>query len=76
MFRMLWNTLKDGLCHLRNKSVSMKVFPLNMLEVRLLFDPGKPIRHLIYYAIFFLQKLLASFNLEAVNVEEVLAIAT
>ena len=54
----------------------MKVFPLNIHEVRLLFDPGKPIRHLIYFAIFFLQKLLASLNLEAVNVEEALAIAT
>ena len=32
MFRMLRNTLKDGLCCLRNESVSMKVFPLNMHE--------------------------------------------
>ena len=32
MFRMLWNTLKDGLHYLRNESVSMKVFLLNMHE--------------------------------------------
>ena len=50
MFRMLWNTLKDGLCYLRNESVSMKVFLLNMHEVRILFDLEKPTRHLIYYA--------------------------
>ena len=30
MFRMLWNTLRDGLHHLQNESVSMKVFPLSM----------------------------------------------
>ena len=50
MFRMLWNTLKDGLRYLQNESVSMKVFLLNIHEVRLLFDLGKPRRHLIYYA--------------------------
>ena len=50
MFRMLWNTLKDGPCYLRNESVSMKVFLLNMHEVRILFDLGKPTRHLIYSA--------------------------
>ena len=50
MFRMLWNTLKDGPCYLRNESVSMKVFLLNMHEERLLFDLGKPTRDLIYYA--------------------------
>ena len=33
MFRILWNTLKDGLCYLRNESVSMEVFLLNMHEV-------------------------------------------
>ena len=48
MFRMLWNTLIDGLCYLRNESVSMKVFLLNMHEVRILFDLGKRTRHLIY----------------------------
>ena len=32
MFRMLWNTLKDGIHYLRNESVSMKVFLLNMHE--------------------------------------------
>ena len=32
MFRMLWNILKDGLCFLRNESVSMKVSLLNMHE--------------------------------------------
>ena len=32
MFRMLWNTLNDGLCYLRNKSVSMKIFLLNKHE--------------------------------------------
>ena len=32
MFRMLWNTLKDGLHYQRNESVSMKVFLLNMHE--------------------------------------------
>ena len=30
MFRMLWNTPKDGLCYLQNDSVSMKVFLLSM----------------------------------------------
>ena len=30
MFRMLWNTLKDGLHYQRNESVSIKVFLLNM----------------------------------------------
>ena len=32
MFRMLWNTLKDGLPYLQNESVFMKVFLLNMDE--------------------------------------------
>ena len=32
MFRMLWNTPEDGLCCLRNESVSMKVFPLSIHE--------------------------------------------
>ena len=50
MFGMLWNTLKDGLCYLRNESVSMKVFLLNMYKVWILFDMEKPTRHLIYYA--------------------------
>ena len=49
MFRILWNTLKDGLCYLRNESLPMKVFLLNMHEVWLLFNLGKPTRHLIYY---------------------------
>ena len=48
MFRMLWNALKDGLCLLQNESVSMKV--LNMQQVWILFDLGKPARHLIYSA--------------------------
>ena len=52
MFRMLWNTIKDGLCYLRNESVSMKDFLLNMHELRILFDLGKPTRHLIYYAYY------------------------
>ena len=46
MFRMLWNTLKDELCYLRNESVSMKVFLLNMHKARILFDLGKPVHHL------------------------------
>ena len=50
MFRMLCNTLKDRLCYLQNESVSMKVFLLNMHEVRILFDLGKPAHHLIYSA--------------------------
>ena len=41
MFRMLWNTLKDLRRYLRNESVSMNVFLLNMHEVRILFDLGK-----------------------------------
>ena len=55
MFRMLWNTLKDGLWYLQNESVPMKVFLLNMHEIRIFFDLEKPTRHLIYYAyeIFF-----------------------
>ena len=32
MFRMLGNTLKDGLCYLRNESVSINVFILIMHE--------------------------------------------
>ena len=32
MFRMLWNTLKDGLCYLRNECISMNVFLLIMHE--------------------------------------------
>ena len=64
---MLWNTLKDGLQYLQNESVSMKVFLLNMQEVRLLFDLGKPRRHLIYYA----YKILFYKNYwPRVNVEE------
>ena len=50
MFRMLWNTLKNELCCLQNESVSMKVFLLNMHQVRILFDLEKPTQHLIYYA--------------------------
>ena len=50
MFRMLWNALKDGLCYLRNQSVSMKVFLLNMHGVQILLDLGSPTRYLIYYA--------------------------
>ena len=50
MLRILWNTLKDGLCYLRNEIVSMKVFFLSMHEVRILFNLEKPTRHLIYYA--------------------------
>ena len=49
MFRMLWNTHEDGLCYLQNEIVSMKVFLLNMYEVGILFDLGKPTYHLIYY---------------------------
>ena len=41
MFRMLWNTLKDR-HYLRNESVSMKVFLLNMRQVRILFDLEMP----------------------------------
>ena len=54
MLRMLWNTLKDGLCYLRNESVSMKVVLLNMHEVQILFDLGKRTRHLIYSPYYFL----------------------
>ena len=61
---MLWNTLKDELCYLQNESVSMKVFLLNMHEVRILFDLEKPTRHLLRILIFFLRKLLASLNLK------------
>ena len=50
---LYWNTLKDGLCYLRNESVSMKVFLLNMHEARILFDLGKPARHLIYSGYYF-----------------------
>ena len=50
MFRMLYDTLKDGLCYLWNESVPMKVFLLYMHEVRILFDLEKSTRHLIYYA--------------------------
>ena len=49
MFRMLWNTLKDGLCYLQNESVSMKVFLVNMHESTDFSDLDKPTRHLIYY---------------------------
>ena len=51
MFRMLWNTLKDGICYLRNESISMKVCLLNMHEATDFFlDLEQPTRHLIYYA--------------------------
>ena len=50
MFRMLWNSLKGGLCYLQNESVSMKVSLLYMHEVRILFDLEKPVRHSISYA--------------------------
>ena len=55
MSRILWNTLKEGLCYLQNEGVSIKVFLLNMHETQILFDQGKPARHLIYsaYYIFF-----------------------
>ena len=48
MFKMLSNTLKDGLCYLQDESVSMKVFLLNMHEIWIFFDLEKPICHLIY----------------------------
>ena len=41
MFRTLWNTLKDGLCCLRNEIVSMNVFPLNMHEAMDFIRSGK-----------------------------------
>ena len=46
-FKILWNTLKDGLCYLQNETVSMKVFLLNMHEVRILFNLGK--RNVIWF---------------------------
>ena len=59
------NTLKDGLRYLRNESVSLKVFLLNMHEVQILFDLGKPTSfNLFRILIFFLRKLLASLNLK------------
>ena len=50
MFRMLWNALKDGLHYLRNESVSMKVFLMNMHKATDLFDLGYPTHHLVSYA--------------------------
>ena len=41
-------TLKDRLCYLQNESVFMKVFLMDMHEVRILFNLEKPIRQLIY----------------------------
>ena len=41
-------TLKDRLCYLQNESVFMKVFLMEMHEVRILFNLEKPIRQLIY----------------------------
>ena len=56
MFRILWNTLKDGLCYFQNESVSVKVFLLNMHEAQILFDLGKPAGHLISHTKFFSTK--------------------
>ena len=53
MFRMLWNTLNDGLCCLQNESVSIKVFLLNMHKVRILFDLEKPTLNLLRIQFFF-----------------------
>ena len=50
MFRMLWNTLLEMGFVTCEMKVSMKVFLLNMHEVRILFDLEKPTHHLIYYA--------------------------
>ena len=69
MFKILWNTLKDGLYYLRNESVSMKVFLLNMHEVRILFDLGKRTRDLISHTNFFSTKTAGLVQPEAVNVE-------
>ena len=41
-------TLKDRLCYLQNESVFMKVFLMEMHEVRILFNLEKPIHQLIY----------------------------
>ena len=54
MFRMLWNTLKDGPCYSRNESVSMNVLLLNMYEVRILFDLEKPTSLNLLRMLFFL----------------------
>ena len=67
MFRMLWNTLKDGLCYLRNESVSMKLFLLNEHARSTAFiRSGKAYTsfNLLRILHFFQQKLLASFNLK------------
>ena len=41
MFRMLWNTFKDGLCYLRHENVCMKVSLLNMHEATDFTRSGK-----------------------------------
>ena len=62
---MLCNTLKYGPCFLRNESVSMKVFLLNMHEVRILFDLEKPAHNN-----FFSTKTSGLAYPEAVNVRK------
>ena len=66
MFKMLCNTLKDGLCYLQNENVSMKVFLLNMQEATDFIRSGKAYMsfNLLRILNFFLQKLLASLNLK------------
>ena len=67
MFRMLWNTLKDGLRYLRNESVSMKVFLLNMHKATDFLRSGKAYTsfNLLRLLNFFLRKLLALLNLNS-----------
>ena len=68
---MLWNTLKDELCYLQNESESMKVSPLNINEVRILFDLEKPTLHLIYYVYYFFStKTTGLAKPETVNVRK------
>ena len=43
-------SLKDGLCYLRNESVTIKVFLPNMHEATDFIRSGQASRHLNYYA--------------------------
>ena len=65
MFRMFWNTLKDGLCYLRNESVSVKVFVLKKHEATGFIWSGQAYTSFnLLRTSFFLQKLLSSLNLK------------
>ena len=62
---MLWNTLKDGLCYLRNESIHGS-FPSEHAQSMDFIRSGKAYTSfsLLSILIFFLQKLLALLNMK------------